>query len=338
MKKIISLLLVLAVISVSTATADINAPRPHFSVDSKNQSIDSKNQSIDSKNHSIDISNLSYDELVALKERINFAIWNSKEWREVRVPQGDWIVGESIPAGKWTIKCADGEKNSTFMKCCVIDWGYYKPEGGISTSNGGGTATIYHPDNIHYESGQMTELTVDLKENMIVRIVGFFAPAIFTPYAGNPDLVFEPASVSTSEPTEKPTQKPTAVPTSEPTEKPTQKPTVKDSNAKNLSKDEYNKYAAIFIGIVKMTLKKPDSLEVHWVKVMEYNEDLYIVFSFSAMNGFGGYTRDTWSFKFDAGYISLTGDSSDYELYEKHKGEFKEFCSLDLDEVMKRVK
>ena len=44
----------------------------------------------------IDLSGMSIDELVELKDRINLAIWNSQEWEEVTVPQGEWIVGEDI--------------------------------------------------------------------------------------------------------------------------------------------------------------------------------------------------------------------------------------------------
>ena len=53
---------------------------------------------------SIDLSGLSYDELVALKDRIDLAIWNSQEWQEVEVPQGLYVVGKDIPSGTWTKK------------------------------------------------------------------------------------------------------------------------------------------------------------------------------------------------------------------------------------------
>ena len=36
----------------------------------------------------IDLSGMNYDELVALKDQINRAIWNSDDWQEVEVPQG----------------------------------------------------------------------------------------------------------------------------------------------------------------------------------------------------------------------------------------------------------
>lgn len=119
--------------------------------------------------------------------------------------------------------------------------------------------------------------------------------------------------------------------------KPENESTSKASAAKDLSEEEYNKYAALFIGTVKGTLKNPDSLDVHWIKVMEYQNDMYIVFNYSAMNGFGGYNRNTWSFKFEPGYISLNGDASDYTAYEYHYNEFYEYRSLSVDDVMKIV-
>ena len=44
-----------------------------------------------------DLSGLSFEELVALKDQINLAIWNSEKWQEVEVPHGVWLVGEDIP-------------------------------------------------------------------------------------------------------------------------------------------------------------------------------------------------------------------------------------------------
>lgn len=41
----------------------------------------------------IDLSAMTYEELVALKDKINLAMWESKDWEEVTVPQGVWTVG-----------------------------------------------------------------------------------------------------------------------------------------------------------------------------------------------------------------------------------------------------
>ncbi|MBQ1790157.1 MAG: hypothetical protein II008_08270 [Oscillospiraceae bacterium] len=56
----------------------------------------------------IDLSGLSFDELVALREQINLAIWNSEEWQEVTVPAGVWEIGKDIPVGHWSVKPVDG--------------------------------------------------------------------------------------------------------------------------------------------------------------------------------------------------------------------------------------
>lgn len=56
-----------------------------------------------------DISGLSFDELVELRGSIDLAIWNSKEWQQVKVPAGTYAVGTDIPAGHWTIRAPEGD-------------------------------------------------------------------------------------------------------------------------------------------------------------------------------------------------------------------------------------
>lgn len=140
----------------------------------------------------VDLSGMSFDELVALKDQINIAIWNSQEWQEVTVPQGEWVVGQDIPVGKWTIKCADVNRSDYMMKECDIEWGFKKSSGGLDhyTSKGGGDVCLYNPNHKDYESGKVTEVVADLQEGMIVRIREAYAPALFTPYAGKPSLGF----------------------------------------------------------------------------------------------------------------------------------------------------
>ena len=50
-----------------------------------------------------DLSGMSFDELIALQEQVNKALWNSDGWQEVTVPVGVYKVGEDIPAGRWTV-------------------------------------------------------------------------------------------------------------------------------------------------------------------------------------------------------------------------------------------
>lgn len=131
----------------------------------------------------IDLSGMTYDELVALKDKINLAIWNSEEWQEVTVPQGLWKVGEDIPAGHWTIKCAGGY--FTFIRIGTIPDNMkkdVKDEGFL----GGGMA--YNPT-APYKTAELLEIDFELEDGMYVAIS--CGPAIFSPYAGKPDLGFK---------------------------------------------------------------------------------------------------------------------------------------------------
>lgn len=140
-----------------------------------------------------DLSSLTYDELVALKDQINLAIWNSKEWQEVTVPQGIWEVGKDIPAGTWTVRCADVNRSDYLMNECHISVGKTKPESGtyFSYSDRKEDQEIYNPKHERYEKGELTEYTFTLIDGDIVIIQPTYAPAVFTPYAGKPDLGFK---------------------------------------------------------------------------------------------------------------------------------------------------
>jgi len=133
----------------------------------------------------IDLSGLSFDELVALKEKINIAIWNSKEWQEVEVPQGVWVVGEDIPAGKWTIKAADGVRTSVY-------WGDTLDASGMSLSYNSKVfeiETLYSVNYWSYDRGDATEVTWDLKKGQYFIVESGIA--LFTPYSGKPSLGFK---------------------------------------------------------------------------------------------------------------------------------------------------
>ena len=135
----------------------------------------------------IDLSGMSYAELVALKDQINLAMWNSQEWQEVTVPQGVWLVGEDIPAGHWTVKCAPGCKYTS------VEWGEYLSDSGeyirwkgrYSASN-----FVYNPESTYYRAGEdLAEYSFIVKEGEYIVIDR--APAIFSPYVGKPNLGFK---------------------------------------------------------------------------------------------------------------------------------------------------
>lgn len=140
----------------------------------------------------IDLSGLSYDDLVALKDRINLAIWESEEWQEVTVPQGRWIVGEDIPVGTWVIKCAQINNDSISGRLTQLEWGEtLEEDGDISYHGRHGYENVFNGDSKYYEAGDNTEITVELQDGDIVDIDTDYAPAVFMPYSGKPSLGFK---------------------------------------------------------------------------------------------------------------------------------------------------
>lgn len=106
----------------------------------------------------IDLSGMSFDELVDLQRQITAAIMQTDEWQEVEVPAGTYVVGDDIPAGRWTIKAATDE---------------------------GSAVTLAGPNNHPYYAEFL-----DLDENVAVNwtfedgmtLEIEYGPAIFTPY------------------------------------------------------------------------------------------------------------------------------------------------------------
>lgn len=51
----------------------------------------------------IDLSSLSFNELVALHNEVFAAIMQCDEFKEVKVPAGEYRIGTDIPAGEYTL-------------------------------------------------------------------------------------------------------------------------------------------------------------------------------------------------------------------------------------------
>lgn len=135
----------------------------------------------------VDLSGLSYDELVALKDRINLAIWASAEWQEVTVPQGVWEVGVDIPAGYWTITAAEGLK-------AHVCWG--DKLNGAKTDIDPWASDVYEtgyicsPSHRYYTPGDdRTSVSWELKAGQYIVIDS--GTAVFSPYSGKPSLGFK---------------------------------------------------------------------------------------------------------------------------------------------------
>lgn len=57
---------------------------------------------------SIDLTSLSFEELIALRQEIDLLLFASDEYKNVPVPAGDYVIGEDIPAGVYTLECDGG--------------------------------------------------------------------------------------------------------------------------------------------------------------------------------------------------------------------------------------
>ena len=136
----------------------------------------------------IDISGLSFDQLVALKERINLALFESDEWQEVTVPQGVWIVGKDIPAGKWMITAVQDEYGQTYVQYGSkldenkneIVYRYLREY-----------FWVYSKVHRNLRSTDVTEYVVDLREGDYVVISPNYGPAVFTPFTDEPSFTFK---------------------------------------------------------------------------------------------------------------------------------------------------
>lgn len=170
--------------AVYTQTFDMLKERGVFNLVEKRQS----SVNVDS------LSAYSYEDLVSLKEQINLAMWKSKEWQEVTVPQGTWKVGEDIPAGTWVVKCADMGRTNYLLRYCDMQWGESLNESGRYVNWHGRYDTninIYNPNHQDYEEGQMTEYILTVQDGDYIIISGMYNQAVFTPYTGKPSLGFK---------------------------------------------------------------------------------------------------------------------------------------------------
>lgn len=134
----------------------------------------------------VDLSGYTLDQLIALRQKITMAMWETEEWQEVRVPMGIYQVGKDIPAGKWTVRCA-------VDKYSVITFGNKLSPGETDLDIFGtkyGRDFVTSPDYKYFEKGKdRTEYTFSVENGDYILIER--CDVIFTPFAGNPDLGFK---------------------------------------------------------------------------------------------------------------------------------------------------
>lgn len=140
----------------------------------------------------IDLSTLSFAELAALRDQCQLEMMQRDEWQEVTVPQGLWEVGVHIPAGTWTIRCADIGRNNFILNECDVSWGAGKPDNNNSWDykTRKGDVILYNPNNEYYDGGT-TELFITLEAGDFVYIDPFYNSVVFTPYQGGTTFTFK---------------------------------------------------------------------------------------------------------------------------------------------------
>ena len=136
---------------------------------------------------SIDLSGLTFEELAALRDRILLEMMSRDDWQEVTVPQGVWKVGESIPAGTWTVKCLPKQR-------AIISWGDALEENGEDIDLWKCTRysycnVIYSTTYGIYTEGDQTEYTFTVQDGDYIVIS--YSSVIFMPYTGKPNLGFK---------------------------------------------------------------------------------------------------------------------------------------------------
>ncbi len=130
----------------------------------------------------VDLSDMSFDELVALRDQIDMAIWSSAEWQEVEVPEGIYQVGKDIPAGHWSIRPIDQYYMNIY---------YFDILDSIGKGPGPG-AKLFIQDisksGTDGFGGIVLEYTdLDMVDGMYFYCSG---PVVFSPYAGKHTLNF----------------------------------------------------------------------------------------------------------------------------------------------------
>ena len=114
-----------------------------------------------------DISDLSFAELVALKEKINLAIMQSDEWKEVTVPVGTYTVGTDIPAGDYTVTYEGRIQSCVYVYPNIHSVGSYN-------------YPFYILNSVVMDSSSIGKLT--LTDGQVIKIE--YGSVVFRPYTG----------------------------------------------------------------------------------------------------------------------------------------------------------
>lgn len=129
----------------------------------------------------IDLSGMSFDQLLDLKQEIILALWASDEWQEVTVPQGVWVVGKDIPAGKWTITALPTDHG---IGCFEYGSSLDPNKNAIDRKT---RRDLVYVKSETYKFGKDTDIheyNIELKDGEYFIVSPDFGPVVFRPYSG----------------------------------------------------------------------------------------------------------------------------------------------------------
>ena len=131
----------------------------------------------------VDLSGMSFEELMALRDQLNLAIWNSREWDTVTVPSGIWQVGRDIPAGHWAVFVESPAAYQTVSYFEKLD------AAGLGPDFSGYSHTQSIVSMEQAESGGLPAFfSVDMQDGWFFQCSG---PVVFVPYPGKTDFDFK---------------------------------------------------------------------------------------------------------------------------------------------------
>ena len=132
------------------------------------------------------LSEMTFDELVALREKIAVELTKRPEWKEVTVPQGVWKVGEDIPAGHWTIRPVTGAHCAIYIGDALD---------GLGTDIDTWNSSYYYSEHLvssdykYFEEGQdRPSFDIELFDGLFVIVDS--GSCVFSPFIGKPTLGF----------------------------------------------------------------------------------------------------------------------------------------------------
>ena len=131
-----------------------------------------------------DISGLTFDELVALREQLNLAIWQSSEWQEVTVPGGIWEIGKDIPAGHWVVRLAKPSATDTVWVFEKLD----RPGMGPDYNYYYRFQVLISENMLDYVGSYPASVDLIMPEGWYFQSS---ADVVFTPFTGKPALGFK---------------------------------------------------------------------------------------------------------------------------------------------------